>query len=133
MLKPANIMLLSKKSYSIVVFSEVHPILLFKAYINTWKFKSNSPYTRDALWTQSTSRGRHRSMLPLRGAAWRFAGLCCREQGAGCSMRGTTAASHHWTSADREKHLGESSLSIILFKTLSGREVCRIIPLVSCR
>lgn len=83
--------------------------------------------------TQLTSRGRHHSMLQLRGAAWRFAGLCCRQRGAGCFMRGTTAASHHWTSADRGKHFGESSLSRIQLKTLNRREVCRIIPLVFCR
>lgn len=85
---------------------------------------------RDVLWMQLTTRGRQHFMLQLRGVVWRYAGLCCREQGVGCFMRGTTAASHHWTSADRGKHLGESSLLRNQLKTLNSREVCRIIPLV---
>lgn len=64
---------------------------------------------RGVLWMQSTSRERQRFMLQRRGAGWRCAGLCCREQGAGCSMRRATAASHHWTSANRGKHSGECS------------------------
>lgn len=84
------------------------------------------------LWTQLTSRGRQHSMLQLRGAVWRFAGLCCREQAVRCFTRGTTAASHHWTSADRAKRFGESSLFRNQFqkKPLNSGDVCRIIPLV---
>lgn len=67
---------------------------------------------RDVLWTQSTSRGRQHSMSQQRGAEWRCAGHCCREQDAGCSTRKTTVASHHWISANRGKHSGESAVFI---------------------
>lgn len=77
---------------------------------------------RDVLWMQPTSRERQRFTLQQRGVAWRCAGHCCREQGAGCSMWRTTAASHHWTSANRGKHLGDSAVFRNLWKkTLTSR------------
>lgn len=88
---------------------------------------------RDVLWAQLTTRGRQHFMLQLRGVAWTFAGLCCREQDVGCFMRRTTAASDHWTSAERGKHLGESCLLRNQLKTPNSREVRKIIPLVSHR
>lgn len=77
---------------------------------------------RDVLWMQLTIRGRQHSTLQLRRVAWRFAGLCCREQGVGCFSRGTTAASHHCTSADRGRRSGESSLLINQLKKPSEEQ-----------
>lgn len=66
---------------------------------------------RGVLSMQSTSRERQRFTLQQRGAQWRCAGLCCRDRAAGCFTRRATAASHHWTSANRGKHSGESAVS----------------------
>lgn len=81
---------------------------------------------RDVLWTPLTSRGRQRFTWRLRGAQWKCAGRCCRELGAGCSMRRTTAGSHHWSSANRGKRSGESAVFRKLYKEKS---LTTIIPL----
>lgn len=66
---------------------------------------------RGVLWMQLTSRVRQRFTSQQRGVEWKCAGYYCREQGAGCSIRRIIAAWHHWSSANRAKHLGESAAS----------------------
>lgn len=83
-------------------------------------------FVRDVLWTPLTSRGRQRFMWRLRGAQWKCAGRCCRELGAGCSMRRTTAGSHHWSSANRGKRSGESA---VFRKLCEEKSLTTIIPL----
>lgn len=43
-----------------------------------------------------TSREQQHFMLQQSEVEWRCAGHYCRKQGAGCSIRRTTVASHHW-------------------------------------
>lgn len=86
---------------------------------------------RDVPWTQSTSRGRRRFTWRLKGAQWRCAGRCCREPGAGCSMRRPTAGSRPWSSANRGKHSGESA-GVFLFlglqkKTKENPDYCETV------